>query len=433
MNLTKTQVQDKIISELPNKVHGILELYMRVGKTRICIEQLKKENPVNILWVTSSPKLRDIDIPQEFFNWNAKDLYSKTEIITYNKLSKLEGNYDVIILDEIQRLTLASAKNLLNGKIQYNSIIGLTGKMSTDKSKLELYEKLGLQIIKRVDQEDAIKLGLISDYTIHILNVKLSEEKDFKVKTKTISFLTSEKENYKYLTGKVEKDNILDCISYYFPENKIKVLGKQYSLKPFIAKFECDESYLIVDKESIGYIVIKDYQITGKIPLNGVDYRIENKDLVFKPNKFDVLNRMRFIYNLDSKLKAAKNFILTLKGRTICFSGSIEHANQISNNVYHSKSGKDNLNKFIKKEINLLSCVNAGGTGFTYDTINNLVIVQCNSDRNGDSSQKKARALMLDGNNKNIYIICAYETVDRKWTDLFLKDINKDKIKEYYL
>ena len=56
---------------------------------------------------------------------------------------------------------------------------------------------------------------------------------------------------------------------------------------------------------------------------------------------FLILQRMRFIYNLPSKLEAAKyilKHIIPIEDRTLIFCGSIAHAEELSKNTYHSKT-----------------------------------------------------------------------------------------------
>jgi len=145
--------------------------------------------------------------------------------------------------------------------------------------------------------------------------------------------------------------------------------------------------------------------------------------------QFFYLNRMRFIYNLKSKNDFAKKFIGKLKGRTLVFTGGISQAESISQYTYHSKTDDTDLNKFITGKINLLACVNAGGVGFTFRGVDNFVIVQVNSDKKGDATQKIARSLVLqDGYVANIYILCTVDTVDEKWKDKVLEGFNKDSI-----
>lgn len=146
--------------------------------------------------------------------------------------------------------------------------------------------------------------------------------------------------------------------------------------------------------------------------------------------KFYYLNRMRFIYNLKSKTEFAKKFISGLTGRTLIFTGSIAQAEELCKYTYHSKKGDEDYLKFKNKEINTLAMVNSGGVGHTYKNVNNLVIVQVNSDKKGDATQKIARSLVLqDGYVANIYLLCVRGTVDEDWKDKVIEGFDKTKIK----
>jgi hypothetical protein len=53
---------------LENNCHGIIEIYMRVGKTKIGIDVIKAigDKAKSVLWVTDEKKLRDEGLPEEF-------------------------------------------------------------------------------------------------------------------------------------------------------------------------------------------------------------------------------------------------------------------------------------------------------------------------------------------------------------------------------
>lgn len=146
--------------------------------------------------------------------------------------------------------------------------------------------------------------------------------------------------------------------------------------------------------------------------------------------KYLYLNRMRFIYNLKTKTRVAKNLIKKLGGRTLVFTGSIAQAEEISKNTYHSKTDDKNYTAFEKGEINLLACVNSGGLGSTYRNVDNFIIVQVNSDTKGDATQKIARSLVLQkGYTANIFIIVVKDTSDEDWKDKVISGFDKKNIK----
>ena len=353
---TKTQLQDRIIEELIYPVHGLLKIAPRVGKTRITIEIIKKMNPKTILWITPSVKLRDVDIPEEFKTWDAENFLKKVKIICYSSLAKQKGPFELIILDEYQSITVKNTAPLFNGKIKYTSIIGLSGTHPKHLVKKMLLAALNLPILKTISIDDAIEANLIADYTVTTISVPLEDTKKIiKAGSKKRPFYTTERANYKYLTGQI---------------NTLKS--------------------------------------TGQIP-----------------SKFLYLKRMRALYESPQKNLKARELVSKLTGRTIVFSATIQLAEQMSPYTYHSKSTREHLDNFLAKKIALLSCVNAGGLGFTYQDIDNIVLVQTNRNLAGQPVQKLARGLMKrPGYTANIYIFYIPETEDEMWKDEVLKDLN---------
>jgi len=145
--------------------------------------------------------------------------------------------------------------------------------------------------------------------------------------------------------------------------------------------------------------------------------------------QFAILNRLRFIYKSPTKLETAKHLIKYLKGRKLVFTGSIEHAEALSDHTYHSKTNRDHLNLFLDQKIDLLACVNAGGTGFTYKNVDYFIIVQADSNKSGGFIQKLARSLLLQKNYKaEIWIISLQQTQDEVWISNALKQLDQNKI-----
>jgi superfamily II DNA or RNA helicase len=146
--------------------------------------------------------------------------------------------------------------------------------------------------------------------------------------------------------------------------------------------------------------------------------------------KYLFLNRMRFIYNLKSKNEFAKKLVSKLPGRTLIFTGGIAQAEFISKNVYHSQTDDTDLKRFKEGELDELAMVNAGGVGHTFKNVDNLVIVQVNSDKKGDATQKIARSLVLqEGYTADIYILVVVDTVDEGWKNKVLEGFNNEKVK----
>lgn len=357
----RDKVGKDILETLVYPVHGILELSPRVGKTKLGIEIIKKQKCSSILWVTSSAKLRDEDIPEEFVTWKAKRYLPKTTIIHYNSLNSIKGKFDIVILDEFQAITEANTIGFFNKDIEYGTIVGLTGTIPKHEEKLEILKKLKLKVLVKITIDEAVDQELVADYTINVIEIPMDAvTKNVEAGTKKAPFNTTEVLSYQYLCKRVNQ--------------------AMWSNNP-------------------------------------------------KVTQFSILARLRFVYNSPSKLNVAKKLVKTLDGRKLVFAGSIKHAEEISNTNYHSKTNDKDLQAFLKEEINLLSCVNAGGTGFTYKNVDHFIIVQSDSNKSGSTTQKLARSLLLQKDYKaQIWILCLMGTQDEKWVEEALKSFDVNKV-----
>lgn len=163
--------------------------------------------------------------------------------------------------------------------------------------------------------------------------------------------------------------------------------------------------------------------------------KIENsedpKD-IGRVGKFFYINRMRFIYNLISKIEAAewllKN-IIPLNRRTLIFCGSISHADRLCVHSFHSKSGSNGFDEFVEERVNRLACVEALNEGQNIPNVDIAFIEQLNS--NGlDLIQRIGRILRFRvGHVGRIVILCVKGTVDAKWTIDALAGLDKNKIR----
>lgn len=361
MEIEKIQKEQKLIVDvLESPSHGLLCISPRVGKTKIAIDIIKKEKSKRILWVTPSTKLRDIDIPAEFKLWKALTYLKRTDIICYASLENHVGDYDKIILDEYQDVTVANMSPIFKGKIKFKTILGLSGTHPQHEEKLMIYEKLNLKKLIDMSIDEAVEKGLVAPYRIEAIACELNDrDLDQKAGNATKSFMQTELAKYEYMTSNIA-------------------------------------------------------------------YRLDRGLVV---PKFFYLNRMRFIYDLKSKNSFAKKFVSKLKGRTLVFTGGIKQAESICKNTYHSKTDDKDLQLFLDGKIDTLACVNAGGVGFTYRGVDNFVIVQVNSNKKGDATQKIARSLVLqEGYIANIYVLYVKDTVDEVWKESALKDFNAENV-----
>jgi superfamily II DNA or RNA helicase len=230
----KNQTQKEILDSLPSKLHGRLLLAPRCGKTKIAIDIIKKVKPKTILWITPSAKLAEEDIPQEFVKWKAKAYLKKLTTVTWASLNKIEGHYDIIIGDEEQFATENNLETMLNGKLKSNQTIFMTGTQTKHENKKDLYRKLKLPLLYRLSINEAVNIGILSNYEIKVLNVNLSNEKNLKVGNKNNTFLTSELANYNYLSQSI-------AIAIENNENKFlkfKILNRMRLIHNSTSKFK---------------------------------------------------------------------------------------------------------------------------------------------------------------------------------------------------
>ena len=148
--------------------------------------------------------------------------------------------------------------------------------------------------------------------------------------------------------------------------------------------------------------------------------------------KFLIMNRTRFIYNLTSKLEAAKLVLDELfEERNIIFCGSVDQAEKISEYRFHYKSGKGDLNRFINQEINELACVSALNEGHNLPMIDNAIIIQLNSNALNLIQRIGRACRWREGHEANIFLFVCKDTPDEKWAESALKDFDKSKINYY--
>lgn len=202
--------------------------------------------------------------------------------------------------------------------------------------------------------------------------------------------------------------------------------------------------------QAVEQSLIADYNITiVECKLNSVDKTIKagNKTKswfqteadaynyltrnIFRP--FFIIKRMKFIYDSTTKEKTAIKLLNYLKdkGRKMVFCSSIEQAERLGNGeTYHSKTNNTQLNRFINKEIDNLYCVRSGGVGYTYNGVDHFVIIQADSDKKGETTQKLARSLLSqkDGYKGNIWFICLADTKDKNWLTEALSGFDQSKI-----
>jgi len=167
-------------------------------------------------------------------------------------------------------------------------------------------------------------------------------------------------------------------------------------------------------------------------------------DRLYKTNLFDgqmnaagawANKRMHFLYSLPSKTALAikiKDHIFKNK-RGLIFCGSKKQAEEVHKYFYHSGNSKsDNLTKLIKKEIDILACVNKLNEGANIPDLDIALIVQLKS-KELDLIQRIGRIVRWRENHiADIYIIKILGTQDEVWVNKALNAFDPEITKITY-
>jgi len=359
--MNRADIEQKILKSIPRQKRVRLHLAPRFGKTKLMIQVIQRDDPQKILWVTPSRHLADNDIPNEFKKWNAEEYLPKLEVTTWSALKNHTGKYDLIVLDEEQFATEANCHQILKSALK-GRIITMTGTPSTREDKNDLYRAMRMQVAYQLSIDEAVALGIISDYNITVFYVQMDETQNIEKESKGQVFYTSEAEHYQRMNRK--------ATSFY---------GGSHNTIPWA-----------------------------------------------------IAERTRLIKSSPTKKELAKRIIYhKCTGRSLIFSPFIDYAEALCPATYHSKSeSKIALEKFQAGAIKQLAIVNAGAVGFTFRGIEQLLIVQMDSNKTGLSTQKISRALLKEENKSvEIYVLCLRDTQDEKWVREGLKEFDSTKIK----
>lgn len=179
------------------------------GKSKVALDYInylsKTNDNLSVLLVVPTEKLRDENWNAEYMKWSSKELYNKTKRVCYASLNKiLNQHYDVIILDEVHRLTTNNSEFFNNNT--YKSLVGLTATIPKEEDKLEVLRSLDLQVIFNLSLDEGVKLGVVSPFTIKIVEMFLdNKEKYVSGGNKDKPFKTTEYKHYEYISRQIQR------------------------------------------------------------------------------------------------------------------------------------------------------------------------------------------------------------------------------------
>lgn len=144
------------------------------------------------------------------------------------------------------------------------------------------------------------------------------------------------------------------------------------------------------------------------------------------------LKRMHVIHSSPSKFRVASDLfqkaIAHEDQRTLLFMPTIEQANTVSPNHFHSKSYDTHYKAFKDNLSNHLVLVQSGGVGHSFPAVDNIIVSQCDSDVTGKTTQKICRGLIKKERLTNIFLLCLDGTQDEVWVRASLQTFDPSKI-----
>jgi superfamily II DNA or RNA helicase len=392
---------------------GTIDGVMRSGKTLPALKYLEKTYNANhkVLWIAENSIEKDIQLKEEIDQFNIK-IDFKLDITLINSLKKYKNNiYDCIIYNECHTITEKTLTYL--NSIHYDRIIGLTGTYPNKYKKKVLLEKLGLNnILHTYTDKEGIKDNIISDYIIKIVKVPLDDRKNIKVTYKNGSFNTSEYLQYIYHKSKLD---MIDMQIAPLAARKDKLQEEIDSYKPYKEETGANKAKLIKLYDEIKPI------------------RDKLKPLYIKKKKPSLFLNI-FLNKCDSKIRVAKKLLKKYDNkRYLIFAHNDEISKKISKFRFSSKTDNTYFDKFQNEEISHLCLLNKGSTGITYKNLDGCICTTINSS-NVSMIQRIGRTLLFDEHKvANIIFLISKDTIQEKWLDKALADLDQSKIKKFVL
>lgn len=202
--ITKDDVQDIAISKTDDHRRCSIVLGTGVGKTKVGLTHLERNtSPLNKVLVVAPKKSIFQSWIDDAGKFDKAHLLGRIVFTTYLSINKHDPNdYDIVYLDEVHSLLDSHRYFLDNYK---GKILGLTGtppKHNTSEKGRMVQEFC--PVVYSFQADDAVENNILNDYKIFVHMLELSDKKEYYVKNKTNSFLTSEKLNYNYWSQRVE-------------------------------------------------------------------------------------------------------------------------------------------------------------------------------------------------------------------------------------
>lgn len=237
----RDQRQQEFADDWLKVKHGILYLCPRFGKIFTTINILQKLKPKKLLIAYPDNKIKDSwETDFKTKKYNSKNVTYTTHLSLHKYK---EEKYDLVVIDEIHLLSEAqieAARELL----EMNSVVlGLTGTM-TNYTRSTLATELGLKVVAEYPMEQAVREGVIVDYTITVKIVPLDNNRivDFNGKRRT------EKKQYDAITWGINQAEMKGQQTMFLRLKRMRLIQKSIAkinaTKQILQKYK-DERVLV--------------------------------------------------------------------------------------------------------------------------------------------------------------------------------------------
>lgn len=218
----------------------------------------------------------------------------------------------------------------------------------------------------------------------------------------------------------------------------------------------CPISYKYITDDAVDDRILNDYRIiVHRMPLSNANtLKVQTKTSSFftsevknygywstrivdantkKEEQIASVMRMRAMMDFKTKENFAKVLLEEINDKCIVFCNTQDQADRICIHSVHANNpnGERNLNLFKQGHITKLSCVLQLNEGVNIPELRAGIIMHAYGNER-KSSQRIGRLLRLNPDDTAIvHILCYANTVDEKWVNEALKDLDPEKIKWY--
>ena len=231
----------------------------------------------------------------------------------------------------------------------------------------------------------------------------------------------------------------------------------QQSEKGLIVSRFCPIMYKYITDDAVEDDILNDYRIVvHRIPLstkNTLPVNLKNRPTFYtsekknydywsgrivdavtkKQEQISSIMRMKALMGFETKQTYAAYLLDQMVDKCIVFCNTQEQADRMCAHSYHSgnEDSEENLQKFKDGEIEELSCVLQLNEGVNIPELRCGIIMHAYGNER-KTSQRIGRLLRLNPNDTAyIHILCYSGTVDEKWVNESLKDLDQSKIKYF--